>query len=431
MRYFWLGLVLEALLSSLALCCTCFNSGTACSSLASTPMVFVARVLEDSGEGWGKGPARVAIIENLHGLEEDQKELLVEVAAGTSCYHRLERDETYVIYAGPIPGRRDRVRLEICSFSFRVADNQALLEALRAAQRGSPPRLIGKLTVRMAEYSNWQSGAGGLVIAASAAHRLKTISDQDGYFVFPNAPAGQYRISLDSNAYVIDDSMRDSNGPTVVGAGGCAMASVYAWPNGRIEGRVSGRSGPLGGIEVQAFLRSERGGYDSQPIRTATSDADGKYTIRPLPPGDYYVGVNGEKYRDRGARPPRFFRNAGTRNAAERIRLEMGASVSGIDLELPDPRVPARLRIEIVREDGSPGAGASASLDDAEGVQRGLIRDPKGGGGIIEAPVWLGETYRVRASLFGTNADFVGESGLLKIEAPVQSVRVVLLPRRR
>ena len=59
--------------------------------------MFVARVLVDSGEGWGTGPAKVVIEEALQNVPPGQREVEIETAAYTSCYYRLKAGERYVI----------------------------------------------------------------------------------------------------------------------------------------------------------------------------------------------------------------------------------------------------------------------------------------------------------------------------------------------
>src|ERR1700729_1591999 len=81
-----------------ALACSCITSGSACGALRGTQVVFVGRVIEDSGEGIGKGSAKMVVEEILHGLPKEVREITVETGAGTSCYMRLQKDERDVIY---------------------------------------------------------------------------------------------------------------------------------------------------------------------------------------------------------------------------------------------------------------------------------------------------------------------------------------------
>ena len=133
--------------TSAALPFSCATSGTACNGLKSTEIVFMGKVIEDSGRGFGKGPGRMIVEEVFHGLAKDVREVIVDTGAGFSCcYMRLQKGERYVIY-----GTREdsgRIRRNSCSFSFAVTGNEALLSAIRDAESGGTARLVGKVELK-------------------------------------------------------------------------------------------------------------------------------------------------------------------------------------------------------------------------------------------------------------------------------------------
>ena len=91
--------------------------------------------------------------EYLHGLGKELHEVTVDTASGTSCYMRLKKNERYVIYGGRVRGKPDRVRRNVCSFSFPVVGNEMLLSA--PARRGSGKRHAHK---RCGECGRWAAG---------------------------------------------------------------------------------------------------------------------------------------------------------------------------------------------------------------------------------------------------------------------------------
>jgi hypothetical protein len=93
MRVVWLLFMTSA--SSWA--CFCINTSTPCSRVGGSTAIFVARVLIDSGEGLGTGPAHVAIEEALQNVPPGLREADIDTAALTSCYFRLQAGERYVI----------------------------------------------------------------------------------------------------------------------------------------------------------------------------------------------------------------------------------------------------------------------------------------------------------------------------------------------
>ena len=92
--------LISALLTTLPVFgCSCLNTASPCTAMGEGTVVFVARVVVDSGDGWGKGPARVVVEEPIWNVSKDLREAEINTAAGTSCYYHLEAGERYVIIA--------------------------------------------------------------------------------------------------------------------------------------------------------------------------------------------------------------------------------------------------------------------------------------------------------------------------------------------
>ena len=119
-------------------------------------LIFVADVVSDSGEGWGHGPAKVAIVEPLLNAPEGLKEVTIDTGASTRCYFRLQAGERYVIItSGP------RYAVAGCNPSFRLRGNEYILEAMRSRLNGEAPRLVGSVLKSTGMYTH---GAGSLTL---------------------------------------------------------------------------------------------------------------------------------------------------------------------------------------------------------------------------------------------------------------------------
>jgi hypothetical protein len=198
---------------------------------------------------------------------------------------------------------------------------------------------------------------------------------------------------------------------------------------------------PIEGVPVQVFTKDQRGELDHSPLRQEKTDGNGRYSLSGLPAGGFVVGVNGEKYDDRVAWPPRFYPGTSDRDSGSWLQLERGQKQTGIDLELLAPRTPAVLHIEAVMEDGSPALGAVASIENLEGVQRARSSGTDEHTNVLDVPAYVGETYRAKGFLASVKASdtiesgkpirmkiktWTGSSGPIAVTSPDVRVRVVL-----
>jgi hypothetical protein len=198
--------------------------------------------------------------------------------------------------------------------------------------------------------------------------------------------------------------------------------------------------------------------FDSSKFAQAVTSQDGTYDIGGLPPQDYILGVNAEKYDDKLAYPPAYYGLA-TRNEAKRISLKDAEQVNGIDLVLAPPRKRVTLILDVRYEDGTVATATDspknrtasdfpvvssilASVDDTNGVQRGLSnQDGPILDGKVHLSLWAGETYIVKVTRFESgqliynpdgsirgmgSKDWAGTAGPIRVTEPETTLRVVI-----
>jgi hypothetical protein len=201
---------------------------------------------------------------------------------------------------------------------------------------------------------------------------------------------------LNPDTRVIGPDASEPRESVTIASSRCEIWDLSMWADGQISGVVTTREGkPEKGVTVQAFGFDHRGERESGPLRIATTDVDGRYTIRPLPSGSYIVGINGEKYSDRDPFPPTFYsREDGAQPT--RVSLTEGESKGWVDLVLPGARTAATLSVEVRGPDGAARKGARVSLENLTGVQRYYADKDTPDDGVIEVPVYLGEQYIVQ-----------------------------------
>ncbi|MGJ5817154.1 carboxypeptidase regulatory-like domain-containing protein [Paludibaculum fermentans] len=432
--------------------CSCLGIGTPCSAFGGSSMVFVARVLVDSGEGWGNRPARVRIEEKLLNVPENLTEVEIDTSAGTSCYRRLRQGQQYVIFAYKRERKTPQLSIGACSPTFQVEGNEHILDALRNQSRGGAPRLIGTVRRSTSLYSSDGWVAGATITARSQGDKYEAISDAAGHYEIRDIAPGQYQIEISKGGFLPDQDFNlrwsgrlvlnketnvigpdkaEPRGSVTIGVRSCQVWDLGMWPHGRISGIVRNAAGdPLSGVTVQSFSFNEKGERESRPLRTAKTDDRGRYQIEPLPAGDYVIGVNAEKYRDADPFPPTVFGDQGSTKET-RIPLAFGGDVADINPTLQAKRTSTTLRIRILSPEGTPYSGAGALLKNQNGVERWFSTEHTSTDGTLEAPVYLGEQYEVEAFASERNRrngsiDSLSGSAHLYVSIPDPKVSIVL-----
>lgn len=320
--------------------------------------VFVARVIVDSGEGRGSGPARVVIEEPLWNVPQGLREVDVDTMAGTSCYRRLKAGERYVIFADSSPAPAPRLFMSSCSKTFSVPGNEYLLDALRVKAQGGPSRLVGKVSRSGVSNATRRPIAGVTVIARSSDQRYETITDSEGRYELRALPPGFYQLEVLKSGFLPDEeynntqpgwpARRNESQPfgalpvpvrVPLAAGSCEVWDLALWPRGRISGRVSFPDGqPVAGILVQAVESYSQDWRTSTPMRTARTDASGRYWIEPLPGSDYVVSADPGSLRELAPSALIFFTaKPGEPNPTE-VRVKDNEETTGVNITLSAAR---------------------------------------------------------------------------------------------
>jgi hypothetical protein len=387
--------------------------------MSGSTVVFLGRVLVDSGEGRGTGPARVRIEEALFNVPKELREVEINTSAGTSCYYRLKAGERYVVFAERETGAPVRLSIHACSNTFLLQGKEHILDALRNQSYDGPPRLVGSVLRSTGAYSHEDGVPGAVIVARSATAQYTAFSDAFGRYEIRGMVPSRYQLEVAKAGFVpdakynrrwsgqmvlnqatntIEPDDSEPPGSVLIGETSCQVWDLSMWPRGQISGTVTGvTGGPLSGVTVQVFAFDRKGDRESSPLRTGKTDAAGKYLIEPLPGGEYIVGVNAEEYRDAEPYPPTFFVSSNGESIPAPVHVTDGAHTGSVDLMLPDKRIGAILRVQVMAPNGMPYAGATVKLENLAGVQRWWSNKKTSSDGVVEVPVYLGEQYIVSA----------------------------------
>ncbi len=433
--------------------CMCIPSANPC-SVGGETLVFVGRVIVDSGEHFGVRPAKVMVEERLKNVPEVWTEVLVDSSAGGSCHYRLRAGERYVVFASRSAAGRAELQTNACASNFEVSGNEHRLEALRNQFHGGSPQLVGNVLKSTGRYSHERGIEGAVVTAISEKRKYQVVAGAQGAFIMRDLEPGRYlmevskpgfaadeefnrrwtgRLILNKQAHTIVPDDSEPRGSITLTAGSCYMWDLALFADGGISGVVTDTKGtPLAGVEVQGFLLDEKNKMESFPMKVAKTDERGRYTLAPLPGGGFVVGVNAEPYRDDSVHRATYYSGSKPAGTPEVIRLAEGQKATA-NLELSPPRVEAQLRVKILNPDGTPHRGAYVSLNNMSGQERGHSREPSGADGTLILRAYVGESYLVEArdsSLrSGKPVEFRGKASV-RVEVKEAEVTVVLREER-
>lgn len=310
--------------------------------------MFVGRVLVSSAEQSGGRPARVRILEPIRNMPDGLTEVEVENDPGSD--YPLEAGTVHLLAARP--GRNPKtIRVGVCSGSFKVDGRDFILNALRNQAAGGPARLIGRVLHGTRMYYQGSVVAGARVVATSGSKRYETVSDAEGIYQILDVKPGRYLLSASKPGFAEDiqfnqrfdsDSIdpakafqlirerREEKGVNVEPRA-CSFWQLKMDPDGMVSGKVRYPSGaPAQGVGVEIFDAPSGNDYF---FLSAITDAEGRYTIRLAPPGDFEIGLDPARA---GKRTDGFEKTE--RRFRRKIHLGLGDKVEAVDLVLEQPK---------------------------------------------------------------------------------------------
>jgi hypothetical protein len=319
---------------------------------------------------------RIRIGEVLSGVEPGQQEIeILTGLGGGDCGYPFQTGAEYVVYAYKNPD--GRLETGICSRTRPLAeagDDAAYFHSMASAPA------TGTLRVQTA-YPGLPGKRDVAIIAEQTDLRYRSMTNVAGEALFANLPAGDYRIHVESDGDLPDD-------PGVrLHSKGCVSLTLFRAL--RLVGHVTTRSSePAGRIEVQ--FRSMQ---DSRGDGVMT-DTQGRYEIRIVRPGQYYLGVSLNHSPGRDTPYPRwFYPGTGDPSLATTIDFSGKPETRTYDLSLPDQQSRRTIDGFILRRDGQPMPRAVVTvLDYSQNVAAQAFADRKG---FFSLAVFSGTPYRL------------------------------------
>ena len=360
--------------------CSCMPDRPVCEAFGEASAVFVGRVVGAAERKTSKdyetgkqvvydvGAIRFEVEEAFGGVRARRRVTIHSGTGGGDCGYWFRRGRRYLIYANEYEGK---LYTNICTRTRPLEAADEDLAFLRdLPPRGTGARLYGVVarppyTQPRPEEAKLEGLVGvKVVVEGPGGSRRELFTDAEGRYELTNLKPGAYKVSAELPPQYYRHVRGDD--ATTIADRGCAEVSFAAVPNGVVSGRVVSAEGePVRKAEV-ALLRADAEGplgLGDEAGKDYMDDAEGRFEIGQIPPGEYVLGVNlTAAPTSESPYPPTFYPGVTERAEASVIKLGLGEKAPDLLLRLPPPLGERGVSGVVVWPDGTPAAGAEVYL---------------------------------------------------------------------
>ena len=287
--------------------CTCVGPLDTCAVLASSAVVLEATVesIEATTASMNMVPGSPSFAVRSHRVRlRDVKTwrgsapaFVITPADGAACGYEFRVGTRYLI-AGE---RASEGRLEVhrCGLTRPLAESKGLIDylALAAASERVRIRVWGQVTraVRWVDFAREFTGVPAARVAFDGPTPLSVQTDAAGRFVVDDLRPGRYRITVAPPATIPElGPIHSSEFEIGTGAAAACRELDFVAPiKSSLSGVVLDETGrPLSGVFVTLRLPDQRDLSRGAAGAGFTTDTQGRYEFRDLPPGRYAVALS-------------------------------------------------------------------------------------------------------------------------------------------
>jgi hypothetical protein len=215
-----------------------------------------------------------------------------------------------------------------------IADAQAQVEMLRRlAQTNDSGIIMGQLTESIWNDNKWETSiplTHHRIIAKQQVNSREyaAFTDNHGHYEFEPLPPGKYQVSANTA-----EGLWTEEGSTTVSPRSCSLMSFGLEPDGSISGRVMAADGEPAKYVQVAIVPVSAGNLQ---FTSALSDELGRFEVKSLHPGRYFVGVGIQpRVGNMDGRSGIYYPGVRDRNLAVIIDLGRDEKRASLNFQLP------------------------------------------------------------------------------------------------
>jgi hypothetical protein len=396
--------------------CSCAFGGSApCQEYWRVDAVFAGTVVSSGhvnvDHGSYKSDMRLlhmTIEQPIRGIKTTEVDVLTGWGGG-DCGYGFEVGKRYLVYAYH-EEKSNRFSTSICTRTRPLAEADDDLAFIRGLPTSGMEGLVfgkvGKRNHDWKEGEQWYKPVPDVevTIEGETTH-YQAQSDAKGNFRVDKVLPGKYLVKLKLPPGLIRNAQLKDEGATIVeneievAARGCAETDFYLESDTRVSGRVL----DVKGNPVPNLPLNMRGAPSNQNrVNTflyATTDADGNFEFKIVPPGDYLLGFRiMSSQADSIPFPRTYYPGVTSRALAKIVSVKEGESLQRIDIQFPARLTQRTVNGVVVWPDGRPADAVSiyVSLME-EGDMSSFATVPADENGKFSLTLYEGLQYRVSA----------------------------------
>jgi hypothetical protein len=381
----WFGaLAVVVILPVVAEACSCFSGFPLCQTYWDTPAVFKGTVIEveeirvPAGRPdayYSKRRVHISVDETFRGNVSGVVPIATG-AGGGDCGYNFEEGKSYLVYA--YKNDEGQLGTGICTRTRPIEKADEDLEFIRGLDKTKP---VGTVSGGVQEYKPRRSDdniwtqprplAGVSVFLSNDRSKYEAKTKEDGTFRFDDLTPGEFRLKLLAPPGYwpkeIDQKFR-------VHPKGCVSMGHSFSLDSSISGRVLKADGTPASKVMVHLIPVEQVNLPHQPDPYfAETDEEGRFSLRSMTPGTYYLGVRLLRITMSDFPYPRTFYPGTTKlEEAAVVTVIAGQPQTGLNFQLPPALRSRTIEGVVVMADGKPAKNFSVHTMDIEYTKGGL-----------------------------------------------------------